>query len=97
MAHEAHIRNTQKNLAGLFGALFDLKKAQRLAAGGEDGEILEYTKSRFNVDMPKRTTVLPREKPIPKDKQLTKWEKFRLEKGITTREKRSRMVFDPIT
>ena len=41
--------------------------------------------------------VLPREKPIPKPKPLTKWEKFRLEKGITEKGKRSRMVFDPIT
>lgn len=28
---------------------------------------------------------------------MTKWEKFRIEKGIPTREKRGRMVFDPIT
>ena len=40
---------------------------------------------------------LPREKPIPKERQLTKWEKFRLEKGIQAKEKRSRMVFDPKT
>ena len=41
--------------------------------------------------------VLPREKPIPKPKPLTKWEKFRLEKGIQEKAKRSRMVYDPIT
>jgi len=41
--------------------------------------------------------LLPREKPIPKEKELSKWEKFRIEKGMTTREKRSKMVFDPIT
>jgi regulator of ribosome biosynthesis len=40
---------------------------------------------------------LPREKPIPKPKVLTKWEKFRLEKGFTEKGKRSSMVFDPIT
>lgn len=28
---------------------------------------------------------------------MTKWEKFRLEKGLTPRKKRSRLVFDPIT
>lgn len=28
---------------------------------------------------------------------MTKWEKFRIEKGIPTKAKRSRMVFDPIT
>lgn len=47
--------------------------------------------------LPKPTIVLPREKPIPKEKPLTKWEKFRIEKGLATREKRSRMVYDPIT
>jgi len=40
---------------------------------------------------------LPREKCAPKDKQLTKWEKFRLEKGIPSRKARSRIVFDPVT
>ena len=47
--------------------------------------------------MPKSGILVPREKPIPKEKPLTKWEKFRIEKGINTREKRSRMVYDPIT
>ena len=40
---------------------------------------------------------MPREKPIPKEKIMTKWEKFRIEKGIMEKEKRSRMVFDPVT
>lgn len=68
-----------------------------MEAGGEDGQILEYAKSQFSVLLPKPGIVLPREKPIPKEKQLTKWEKFRIEKGLATREKRSRMVYDPIT
>jgi regulator of ribosome biosynthesis len=41
--------------------------------------------------------VLPREKAIPKPKPLTKWEKFRLEKGLPPKEKRSRLVYDEIT
>jgi len=49
------------------------------------------------VDLPKSSVVLPREKPAPKEKALTKWEKFRAEKGMPARKKRSRMVFDPIT
>jgi regulator of ribosome biosynthesis len=47
--------------------------------------------------LPKPKLVLPREKPVPKPKPLTKWEKFRIEKGLPAKEKRSRMVFDPIT
>lgn len=77
--------------------MFELNKQQKLEAGGEDGEILEYTKSKYTVELPMPNVVLPREKPIPKPKPLTKWEKFRLEKGITEKAKRSRMVYDPIT
>jgi len=47
--------------------------------------------------LPAPRVVLPREKPIPKEKAMTKWEKFRIEKGIQAKAKRSRMVFDPIT
>ncbi|KAI8074401.1 ribosome biogenesis regulatory protein-domain-containing protein [Gongronella butleri] len=43
--------------------------------------------------LPDRTTVLPREKPIPKDKPMTRWEKFAQQKGIQNR-KRERMVYD---
>ena len=39
------------------------------------------------------TTLLPRAKPVPKAKPLTRWQKFALEKGIK-KEKRSRMVWD---
>jgi len=46
--------------------------------------------------MPQGKTVLPREKPAPKEEMKTKWEKFREEKGLPPRKKRSRLVFDPI-
>ncbi|KAJ2078476.1 Rhodanese- sulfurtransferase [Coemansia sp. RSA 988] len=45
------------------------------------------------ASLPKTTTVLPREKPIPKEKPMTRWEKFAKIKGIQNR-KKSRMVFD---
>lgn len=51
-------------------------------AEGEDGEILEYTKSTYQVSLPEPKIILPREKPIPKEKPLTKWEKFRKERGL---------------
>lgn len=47
----------------------------------------------FVASLPKPTTVLPREKPIPKAKPLTRWQKFAKAKGIQNR-KRERMVFD---
>lgn len=47
--------------------------------------------------MPEPTSELPRFRPLPKEKGLTKWERFRKEKGLTVRKKRSRMVYDAIT
>lgn len=90
------LSKTQENICQIYKVLFDLNKQQKKEAGGED-TILEYTKSKFTVELPEPNVVLPREKPIPKAKQLTKWEKFRIEKGIDTKAKRSRMVFDEIT
>lgn len=58
---------------------------------------MEYTKSRYLVEMPAAVQVLPREKPCPVEKAKTKWEKFREERGMAPRAKRSRLVFDPIT
>lgn len=43
--------------------------------------------------MPDGTTIIPREKPVPKPKPETKWEKYAKVKGIQKR-KKSRMVWD---
>ncbi|KAF9297042.1 Rhodanese- sulfurtransferase [Mortierella antarctica] len=43
--------------------------------------------------LPAPTTLLPREKPLPKPKPETRWEKFAKAKGIVNR-KKERMVFD---
>lgn len=51
----------------------------------------------FSVSLPKPMIVFPREKPIPKEKPMTKWEKFRKERALPTRKKRSRLVFDETT
>ena len=51
----------------------------------------------YSLDLPAGDIALPRYQPLPKEKGLTKWEKFRKEKGIAPRKKRSRMVFDEIT
>jgi len=45
------------------------------------------------VKLPAPTTRIPREKPIPAARQMTKWEKFAQTKGIQ-KKKKSRMVFD---
>eukprot|EP01061_Rhynchopus_euleeides_P045865 TRINITY_DN8454_c0_g1_i1.p1 TRINITY_DN8454_c0_g1~~TRINITY_DN8454_c0_g1_i1.p1 ORF type:complete len:240 (+),score=112.77 TRINITY_DN8454_c0_g1_i1:48-722(+) len=48
------------------------------------------------AELPMGTTLVPREKPIPKEKELTKWEEFRLEKGIKKR-KTEKKVFNELT
>lgn len=58
---------------------------------------MEYTKALYTVDLPEPKVVVPRAKALPKEKPKTKWEKFREEKGLPPRKKRSRLVFDPIT
>ncbi|RCK56059.1 Regulator of ribosome biosynthesis [Candida viswanathii] len=46
------------------------------------------------IQLPEPTTVLPREKPIPKKKPMTKWEQFAARKGIKPKEKSGKLVFD---
>ena len=87
---------TKENVCALFKQLFDLKRDQR-DKHGEDGEILEYMKSQFMVTLPEPSVIVPRAKPVPKEKPQTKWERFREERGLPARQKRSRMIFDPIT
>lgn len=98
LSEQEMLARTKSNLCLLYKELFDLKRQQKeQQIGGEDAEILEFTKSKFSLRLPEAITVLPREKPIPKPKPLTKWEKFRLEKGLPPKAKRSRLVYDEIT
>lgn len=48
------------------------------------------------AQLPEPVIRLPRGKPIPKPKPLTKWEKFAKEKGIV-KKKRSKLAFDEAT
>ena len=77
-------KRTAANLCTLYKQLFDIKKQQEMKHG-PDGEILEFTKSKYMVDMPDALQVLPREKPCPTEKEKTKWEKFREERGMEAR------------
>ncbi|XP_003382917.1 PREDICTED: ribosome biogenesis regulatory protein homolog [Amphimedon queenslandica] len=54
---------------------------------------VENNDGGISVQLPSPKTVLPREKPIPKEKEPTKWEQFAQTKGIA-KKKRSKMVFD---
>merc|ERR1711872_1125650 len=45
---------------------------------------------------PPPTYKLPREKPVPKPKAMTKWEKYAKEKGIEKKKKKDRLVWDDV-
>ena len=90
-------KRTAENLCTLYRKLYEIKHLQDRKAHGEDGAILEYDRANLTVHIGKSHTVLPREKPCPVEKQKTKWEKFREERGLPPRKKRSRLVYDEIT
>lgn len=46
------------------------------------------------IQLPEPTTLLPREKAIPKAKPPTKWEQFAARKGIKAKAKDGKMVYD---
>lgn len=56
----------------------------------------EAVKGGRLAELPLPTTALPREKPLPKPKPLTKWQKFAQQKGIV-KKKRSKLLFDEAT
>ncbi|EOD32863.1 hypothetical protein EMIHUDRAFT_364204 [Emiliania huxleyi CCMP1516] len=76
---EAHLLETARDNAQLM--------ANRLYA------ILASQESKAVIRLPPPTTQLPREKPLPKPRPQTRWEKFAAEKGIV-KKKRSKMVWD---
>jgi regulator of ribosome biosynthesis len=83
------MNRAKTNLIFFYQELFKLTTQQK----GEDEEKRDFDKAEDNVTLPKIITILPRAKPIPKPKAQTKWEKYRLEKGIQPRERRGRMVY----
>merc|ERR1712141_570049 len=46
--------------------------------------------------LPPPTSIIPREKPVPKPKPLTKWEQYAKEKGIVNKKKKSSKVWDDV-
>lgn len=49
------------------------------------------------IQLPEPSTVLPREKSIPKEKPKTKWQKFAETKGIKPKQRDGKMVYDEAT
>ena len=59
-------------------------------------KLLENAPNKQAIPLPPPTIQLPREKPLPADKPMTRWEKFAKSKGIV-KKKRSKMVWDEST
>ena len=58
--------------------------------------LLANAQEKSVIRLPPPVTQLPREKPLPEARQLTRWEKFAKEKGIV-KHKRSKMVWDEVS
>lgn len=82
------LSKANKNFEGMLKALIALK--DKSEAKDFDSPILE-------VALPPKMLEFPRQKPIPKPKPLTKWEKFRVNKGLRPHQKKPRLVYDEIT
>ncbi|KAM3414759.1 Ribosome biogenesis regulatory protein [Cercospora zeina] len=50
--------------------------------------------SSLQISLPAPEFPLPREKPVPKEKEKTKWERFAEKKGIKAKRKDGKMEFD---
>lgn len=48
----------------------------------------------LQITLPAPEMQLPREKPVPKDKEKSKWEKFAEKKGIQNKKRDGRMAYD---
>jgi len=92
--------NSIVELKSSIGSDFNENKLKHLASVGAQkllNEILklpsEYREHVPVAKLPEGTTSLPREKPIPKPKPPTKWEKFAKAKGIQNQRK-EKLVWD---
>lgn len=68
------------------GLINQLLSACPISRSQDDGNL--------QITLPTPTTQLPREKPVPKEKEKTKWEKFAEKKGIKAKRKEGKLVFD---
>ena len=82
------VNKAKQNYIDFASSLFDILNKQQ----GEEKEDLDYDKAPDELTLPENIITLPRSLPIPIPKPPTKWEKYKMEKGITQR-KRSRMVY----
>jgi regulator of ribosome biosynthesis len=88
---EQVLEKVQQNANKFYQIMFDYRK--RMPERG----VLEFETPFFTIDLPRIEERIPRVVPPAKEKPLTKWEKFRKEKGMAPRQRRDKKVFDPIS
>lgn len=89
---EEHIKGmTRDNVQLMINQILSLPiKSTTESAGSSSGQASSMTL----VQLPEPTSELPREKPLPKPKAPTKWELFAAKKGIKSKERSGKMVYD---
>ena len=86
--------NTQLLINQLLSLPIKTTTESAAAAAGGSAAASGHTAGMALLRLPEPLTELPREKPLPKPKPPTKWEKFAAKKGIKPKEKSGRMVYD---
>lgn len=56
--------------------------------------ITKDSEGALQINLPAQSTPLPREKPLPKEKEKTKWERFAEKKGIKAKRRDGKLAFD---
>lgn len=95
LSEQTLLERARLNVSRLFNKMLSMKTLQNAERDAKDEEfqIHDFSKGLYDLTLPAKITIFPRQKPIPKEKPLTRWEKFQKEKGIE-KKKRGRMVFD---
>lgn len=82
---------TRDNLQLLINQVLSLPmKTTTESSGGTSNQSASMTL----IQLPVPTSELPREKPLPKPKAPTKWEQFAAKKGIKSKERAGKMIYD---
>ncbi|KAK9462377.1 ribosomal biogenesis regulatory protein [Lipomyces oligophaga] len=89
-SRETYLRSLARDSAQL---LVNQILALPVVTGGRTGGS-SATRDGVFVKLPEPVTQLPREKPVPVPKPLTKWEKFAKQKGISKARNTGNMIYD---
>lgn len=91
---ETYLKNLARdNTQLLINQILSLPIKTTTDSAGSNGQ----TSSISLIQLPEPTSELPREKPLPKPKEPTKWEIYAARKNIKSKEKSGKLVYDEDT